>query len=78
MFCVSFEIPEYTGDVTALGTVRLLDAIRESGIKTKFLIKPPAARCLAKWQKLPSGETIAVSALQSLRLCQALCVLGGS
>ena len=33
---VSFEIPEYTGDITALGTVRLLEAIRESGIKTKF------------------------------------------
>ncbi len=33
---VSFEIPEYTGDITALGTVRLLEAIRETGIKTKF------------------------------------------
>lgn len=33
---VSFDIPEYTGDVTALGTTRLLDAIRESGIPTRF------------------------------------------
>ena len=33
---VSFDIPEYTGDVTALGTLRILDAIRESGVKTKF------------------------------------------
>lgn len=33
---VSFDMPEYTGDVTALGTTRLLDAIRRSGIKTKF------------------------------------------
>jgi GDPmannose 4,6-dehydratase len=33
---VSFYMPEYTGDVTGLGTLRLLDAIRESGIKTKF------------------------------------------
>ena len=33
---VSFDIPEYTGDVVALGTLRILDAIRESGIKTKF------------------------------------------
>ncbi len=33
---VSFDIPEYTGDITALGTTRLLDAIRRSGIKTKF------------------------------------------
>ena len=33
---VSFDIPEYTGDVTGLGTLRLLDAIRETGINTKF------------------------------------------
>ncbi len=33
---VSFDIPEYTANVTALGTLRLLDAIRESKIKTKF------------------------------------------
>lgn len=33
---VSFDMPEYTGDVTGLGTVRLLEAIRRSGIKTKF------------------------------------------
>ncbi len=33
---VSFDVPEYTGDVTALGTVRLLEAIRESGLKTRF------------------------------------------
>ncbi len=33
---VSFEIPEYTGEVVALGTARLLEAIRDSGIKTKF------------------------------------------
>ena len=33
---VSFDIPEYTGDITALGTARILEAIRRSGIKTKF------------------------------------------
>ena len=33
---VSFEMPEYTGNVVALGTVRILEAIRRSGIKTKF------------------------------------------
>ncbi len=33
---VSFDIPEYTANVTGLGTLRLLDAIRENGIKTKF------------------------------------------
>ena len=30
-------MPEYTGDVTGLGTVRLLEAIRKSGINTRFL-----------------------------------------
>ena len=33
---VSYEIPEYTGDVTALGTIRLLEAIRVVNFKTKF------------------------------------------
>ncbi len=33
---VSFDTPEYTGDVTGLGTTRILEAIRRSGIKTKF------------------------------------------
>lgn len=33
---VSFEMPEYTGDITALGTLRVLEAIRKTGIKTKF------------------------------------------
>ena len=33
---VSFDIPEYTGDITGIGTIRLLEAIRRSGIKTKF------------------------------------------
>lgn len=33
---VSFDMPEFTGDVTGLGTTRLLEAIRRSGIKTRF------------------------------------------
>src|ERR671915_1875241 len=33
---VSFDVPEYTGEVTGLGTVRILEAIRETGIKPKF------------------------------------------
>ncbi len=33
---VSFDMPEYTTETVALGTLRLLEAIRESGIKTKF------------------------------------------
>jgi GDPmannose 4,6-dehydratase len=33
---VSFEIPEYTANADALGTLRLLDAVRESGVNTKI------------------------------------------
>ena len=33
---VSFDIPEFTGDVTGIGTTRLLEAIRRSGIKTRY------------------------------------------
>jgi len=33
---VSFDIPEYTGNITALGTTRILEAIRRSGRKIKF------------------------------------------
>src|SRR6516225_7086214 len=33
---VSFDIPEYTGEITGLGAVRILEAIRESGVSTRF------------------------------------------
>jgi GDPmannose 4,6-dehydratase len=33
---VSFEIPEYTSDATAMGTVRMLEAVRASGVETRF------------------------------------------
>jgi len=33
---VSFDMPEFTGDITGLGTTRMLEAIRRSGIKTRF------------------------------------------
>src|SRR5438874_12057977 len=33
---VSFDTPEYTGNVTGLGTIRLLEALRHSGVKAKF------------------------------------------
>lgn len=33
---VSFEVPEYTADTTGLGTLRLLDAIKDTGLKCKF------------------------------------------
>lgn len=33
---VSFDMPEYTGDVTGLGTIRILEAMRRAGVKSRF------------------------------------------
>ncbi len=53
---VSFDIPEYTGNVTALGTLRLLDAIRETGIKTKFY-QASSSEMFGKAHEIPLQET---------------------
>jgi GDPmannose 4,6-dehydratase len=53
---VSFEIPEYTGEVTALGTVRLLEAIRESGINTKFY-QASSSEMFGQASEVPQRET---------------------
>lgn len=52
---VSFDIPEYTGDVTGLGTLRILDAIRESGVKTKFY-QASSSEMFGKAQSVPQNE----------------------
>ncbi|MBP0126887.1 MAG: GDP-mannose 4,6-dehydratase, partial [Nitrospira sp.] len=53
---VSFDIPEYTGDVTGLGTIRLLEAIRESGLKPKFY-QASSSEMFGKVQEIPQRET---------------------
>jgi GDPmannose 4,6-dehydratase len=53
---VSFDIPEYTGDVTGLGTLRLLDAIRESGVSTKFY-QASSSEMYGLVQEVPQKET---------------------
>lgn len=53
---VSFEIPEYTGDITALGTTRLLEAIRESGIKTKFY-QASSSEMFGRASEVPQRES---------------------
>jgi GDPmannose 4,6-dehydratase len=52
---VSFEIPTYTGEVTALGTVRLLDAIRDSGIQTRFY-QASSSEMFGRVQETPQSE----------------------
>src|SRR5476649_1808304 len=53
---VSFDIPEYTGDVTGLGTLRILDAIRESGVQTRFY-QASSSEMFGKVQETPQTET---------------------
>lgn len=53
---VSFEIPEYTGEVTGLGTIRLLDAIRETKIKPRFY-QASSSEMFGKVQEIPQKET---------------------
>ena len=53
---VSFDIPEYTAEVTGLGTVRILEAIRESGLKPKFY-QASSSEMFGKVQEIPQRET---------------------
>ncbi|HNP28731.1 MAG TPA: GDP-mannose 4,6-dehydratase [Nitrospirales bacterium] len=52
---VSFDIPEYTGDVTGLGTIRLLEAIRETGLHSKFY-QASSSEMFGKVQEVPQRE----------------------
>src|SRR5574338_728463 len=53
---VSFDIPEYTAEITGLGTIRLLEAIRESGLKPKFY-QASSSEMFGKAQEVPQRET---------------------
>jgi GDPmannose 4,6-dehydratase len=53
---VSFDIPEYTGEVTGLGTVRLLEAIRETGMRPKFY-QASSSELYGKVFETPQTET---------------------
>src|SRR5271156_6867935 len=53
---VSFDVPEYTGDVTALGTTRLLDAIRQTAPKARFY-QASSSAMYGLVQAVPQRET---------------------
>ena len=53
---VSFDSPEYTTDITATGAVRLLEAIRETGIKPRFY-QASSSEMYGKVQDVPQRET---------------------
>jgi GDPmannose 4,6-dehydratase len=53
---VSFDIPEYTGDVTGLSTIRILEAMRETGVKAKFY-QASSSEMFGKVHQVPQTET---------------------
>jgi GDPmannose 4,6-dehydratase len=53
---VSFDIPEYTADITGVGAMRLLEAIRESGIKCRFY-QASSSEMFGKIAEAPQKET---------------------
>src|ERR1700752_2141972 len=53
---VSFDIPEYTADVTGVSTIRILEAIRETGVKTRFY-QASSSEMFGKVQEIPQTET---------------------
>ncbi len=52
---VSFELPEYTAEVDAVGTLRFLDGIRETGLKTRFY-QASTSELYGKVQEVPQTE----------------------
>ncbi len=53
---VSFDMPEYTAEVDAMGTLRFLDAIKEAGLATKFY-QASTSELYGKAQEVPQTET---------------------
>ncbi|MBC8207530.1 MAG: GDP-mannose 4,6-dehydratase [Kiritimatiellaeota bacterium] len=53
---VSFEVPEYTAEVDGIGTLRLLDAIRETGVDCRFY-QASTSELYGKVQEVPQTET---------------------
>lgn len=53
---VSFDIPEYTGEISGLGTLRILEAIRETGISPRFY-QASSSELYGKVQEVPQRET---------------------
>ena len=52
---VSFDIPEYTADITAVGTIRILEAIRETGIRSRFY-QASSSEMYGKVREVPQTE----------------------
>src|SRR5687767_8560392 len=53
---VSFDIPEYTGDVTGLSTIRILEALRQTGVGARFY-QASSSEMFGKALEVPQSET---------------------
>ncbi|MFA5192409.1 MAG: GDP-mannose 4,6-dehydratase [Verrucomicrobiia bacterium] len=53
---VSFDIPEYTADTTGVGTIRILEAIREAGVRPRFY-QASSSEMFGKVAEIPQRET---------------------
>jgi GDPmannose 4,6-dehydratase len=53
---VSFDVPEYTADADAMGTLRLLDAIREEGVECRFY-QASSSEMFGQAAEIPQRET---------------------
>jgi GDP-mannose 4,6-dehydratase len=52
---VSFDIPEYTSDITGIGTIRILEAVREAGLRSRFY-QASSSEMFGKAQQVPQTE----------------------
>jgi len=52
---VSFDIPEYTADVTGVGTIRILEAIREAGVRSRFY-QASSSEMFGNAKQVPQSE----------------------
>lgn len=53
---ISFDMPEYTGEVTGIGTLRLLEAVRDSGLKPR-IYQAGSSEMFGKVMEIPQKET---------------------
>jgi GDPmannose 4,6-dehydratase len=72
---VSFDIPEYAADVTGIGAIRILEAMRETGVESRFY-QASSSEMFGKVQAIPQSETTPFLVAQPLRCGQSVCLLG--
>lgn len=70
---VSFDMPEFTGNITGLGTTRILEAIRRSGVKVKFYQASSSEMFGAS--SPPQNEKNVVLSQESICYSKTLCLL---